>query len=66
MELGRHTGIGAAQSSSFHYVGRHQVFQMDAGVGLIAHGDRDRVKPEYNTIEERDSIDAFTKYIGLS
>lgn len=44
------------------YTGRHRVFEMEQGCGFIPHGDRDRVKPEYNEIEERVSVDKYTKY----
>jgi hypothetical protein len=34
------------------------------GIGLIPHGDRNRVKPEYGVdyLEERESLDKYSKY----
>ena len=49
MELERNTRVGE------QYTGRHRVFEMDRGTGLIPHGDRDRGKYEYGveTVEDR-------------
>lgn len=53
---------------SANYNGHHRANEMSRGVGLIPLGDRNRAKMEYGAevIEERDSIDQYTKFIGRS
>ncbi len=47
------------------YAGRHRDRETSIGIGLIPLGDRDRDKPEYGVdyLEERNSLDKYTKYI---
>lgn len=60
-------GIGAAsQNTDNSYTGKHRVFGTNRGIGFIPLGDRNRDKPEYGVdyVEERVSIDKYTKLHG--
>jgi hypothetical protein len=59
MEQGLQLEMGVAPQTN--YDGRHRAHQMHNGIGLIPHGDRNRVKQEYE-FEERESLDKYSKY----
>lgn len=65
MELGN-ISIGVAQPSMNEgtYTGKHRDNNMFYGVGLIPLGDRNRAIHEYgiDVLEERDSVDKYSKY----
>lgn len=58
-----HASEGVATPSN--YIGHHREYMLPKGVGFYPMGDRNRCKSEYgvDTIEERDSIDQYTKFI---
>lgn len=65
MEFARPLNQGVAESSTINtYHGKHRNLEMLYGIGLIPHGDRNRVKPEYGVdyLEERESLDKYSKY----
>ncbi len=64
MEPVRHLNQGVVQPGTITYEGKHRNLEMLYGIGLIPHGDRNRVKPEYGVdyLEERESLDKYSKY----
>jgi len=64
MELGKHLDLGAVAQGTAFYTGHHRDLNMPEGMGLIPLGDRNRDKPEYGVdyLEERMSVDKYTKY----
>lgn len=63
MAITKHVFKGATTGNFLQPPGRHRDAQLQKGVGLIPLGDRDRVT-EYGEgiLEERDSIDKYSKY----
>lgn len=47
------------------YHGRHREYELPKGVGFYPMGDRNRCKAEFgvDSVEERDSIDQYTKFL---
>jgi len=56
MEHGNHALLGEYSTGNIlQPKGKHRENAMPRGMGLIPLGDRDRSKPEYNELEDRDS-----------
>lgn len=59
MQFGKHESLGVATGKAIYPPAHYD------GIALIPLGNRERDKPEYGVeyLEERDSVDKYSKYI---